>query len=160
MDRARRAAVISPGMQPGLSWHRSRTLRTRSRSAAMGGATGGNGMLRRRSVLLGLAVAAGPLRATAQTGRDDQPTAYFPDAMWQHKAPSEAGMDPRLLEEAVAFAMANETKAPRDQVKDHYEIFGREPFSDVIGPMKDRGDPTGLVIRHGIIVAEWGDPRR
>ncbi|MFL5283599.1 MAG: serine hydrolase domain-containing protein [Rhodopila sp.] len=117
-------------------------------------------MLRRRSVLLGLAVAPGPLRAAAQTTRDDQPATYFPDATWQHKAPPEAGMDPRLLDEAIAFAIAAETKSPRDQVRDHYEVFGREPFSDVIGPMKERGDPTGLVIRHGTIVAEWGDPRR
>ena len=29
-----------------------------------------------------------------------------------------------------------------------------------IGPIKDRGDPTGLIIHHGYIVAEWGDPLR
>jgi len=42
----------------------------------------------------------------------------------------------------------------------HYQTFGREPFGYAIGPIKDRGDPTGLVIHRGYIVAEWGDPLR
>ena len=32
--------------------------------------------------------------------------------------------------------------------------------SGAIGPIKDRGDPTGLIIRHGYLIAEWGDPLR
>jgi CubicO group peptidase (beta-lactamase class C family) len=42
----------------------------------------------------------------------------------------------------------------------HYQTFGREPFGYAIGPIKDRGDPTSLVIHHGYIVAEWGERRR
>src|SRR5690606_11524235 len=41
-----------------------------------------------------------------------------------------------------------------------YQTFGREPFGDAIGPFRDRGDPSGMIIRHGYIVAEWGDTRR
>lgn len=69
-------------------------------------------------------------------------------------------MDPRLLEEAVAFARANETKAPRNLELAHYQSFGREPFGEAIGPFQERGDPTGVVLRRGYIVAEWGDPHR
>src|SRR5204863_5188706 len=38
--------------------------------------------------------------------------------------------------------------------------FGREPFDTLIGPIKDRGSATGLITRHGYIVAEWGDAKR
>ena len=83
---------------------------------------------------------------------------YYPDATWQHKIPSDVGIDPGLLKVAIDFAVESEIKAPRDLVANHYQTFGREPFGDAIGPIKERGDPTGIVIRHGYIVAEWGDP--
>ena len=76
------------------------------------------------------------------------------------QTPSETGIDPRLLQDAIAFAIAGETKAPRNLVTNHYQTFGREPFGDAIGPIKERGEPTGLIIRHGYIVAEWGEPLR
>jgi CubicO group peptidase (beta-lactamase class C family) len=116
-------------------------------------------MILRRLALFGLLLAANP--SAGQTMKDEQPAVpYYPEATWQHKTPSETGINPHLLKEAINFAIASETKAPRDLVIEHYETFGREPFGDPIGPIKDRGDPTGLIIRHGYIVAEWGDPLR
>ena len=38
--------------------------------------------------------------------------------------------------------------------------FGHEPHGQGIGPFKPRGGPAGLIVRHGYIVAEWGDPDR
>jgi CubicO group peptidase (beta-lactamase class C family) len=110
-----------------------------------------------RLALLALLVAAGACGAAAQTAGDKQ-AAYYPDATWQHKTPAESGINPQLLKEAIDAAIAGETKAPRDLVMNHYQTFGREPFGYPIGPIKERGDPTGLIIRHGYIVAEWGDP--
>ena len=55
------------------------------------------------------------------------------------------------------FAVAGETRNPRDLVLNHYQTFGREPFGYAIGPIKERGDETGIVVRHGYIVAQWGD---
>src|ERR1700738_1696842 len=102
-----------------------------------------------------------PLGAAVQTNKDEKPAvAYYPDATWQHATPSESGINPQLLKEAIDFAIAGETKAPRDLVMNHYQTFGREPFGYPIGPIKERGDPTGLVIRRGHVVAEWGDPLR
>jgi CubicO group peptidase (beta-lactamase class C family) len=83
-----------------------------------------------------------------------------PGSAWERRTPQQVRMDPRLLEEAVAFARANETKAPRDLELAHYQSFGREPFGEAIGPFQERGDPTGVVLRRGYIVAEWGDPHR
>src|ERR1700716_2214 len=102
-----------------------------------------------------------PLGAAVQTNKDEKPAvAYYPDATWQHAPPSESGINPQLLKEAIDSAIAGETKAPRDLVMNHYQTFGREPFGYAIGPIKERGDPTGLIIHHGYIVAEWGDPLR
>src|SRR6266404_2398937 len=98
---------------------------------------------------------------TNQPDQDANPaTAYYPDATWQHRTPSESGVRPDLLKQAIDFAVAGETKAPRDLVMNHYQTFGREPFGYAIGPIQERGDPTGIIIRKGYIVAEWGEPQR
>src|ERR1700680_1754937 len=85
---------------------------------------------------------------------------YYPDAAWQHKAPAETGIDAQLLKEAIDFAVASESRNPRDLTLNHYQTFGREPFGYAVGPIKDRGDPTGVVVHKGYIVAEWGEPAR
>src|ERR1700694_121154 len=106
-------------------------------------------------------------RRSSLRGPSDQPdqdanpaTTYYPDARCQHRTPSESGVSPDLLKQAIDFAVAGETKAPRDLVMNHYQTFGREPFGYAIGPIRERGDPTGIIIRNGCIVAEWGDPLR
>ena len=81
-------------------------------------------------------------------------------APWSHRSPAEDGADPDGLKTAVEFAIAHETRNPRDLVMNHYQTFGREPFGYAIGPIKDRGDPTGVIVHHGAIIAEWGDPAR
>ena len=53
---------------------------------------------------------------------------YYPDAVWEHRTPSEAGLNDGLLKQAIDFAIASETKAPRELVMNHYQNFGREPF--------------------------------
>ncbi len=86
---------------------------------------------------------------------------YFPPKNeWLIKFPEETGMDRILLDQAVKYAEQNENKTPRDLKMAHYQSFGREPFGDAIGPFKDRGEATGLIIHKGYIVASWGDPSR
>jgi len=86
---------------------------------------------------------------------------YFPDAKWQHRTPAEAGMDAAKLKDAIDFAIAAESRNPRDMAEDQRRGFGaREPMADILGPMKPRGDMTGIVVRGGYIVAEWGEPAR
>jgi CubicO group peptidase (beta-lactamase class C family) len=113
-----------------------------------------------RLPILAFLIVAVPLCAAAQSKRTDGRSAvYYPDTVWQHKTPRDSGLDPGRLKEAIDFAVANETRNPRDLLN-HYQTFGREPFGYAIGPIKDRGDPTGLVIHHGYIIAEWGEPLR
>lgn len=87
-------------------------------------------------------------------------TPNFPAAEWPRKTPEESGIDPRRLKGAIDHAIAAEAKNPRDLTLNHYQTFGREPFGYVIGPVKDRGDQTGVVVHKGAIVAEWGEPQR
>lgn len=91
------------------------------------------------------------------TDRGDR---VFPGAEWLRAAPAESGIDARLLQQAIDHAIAAEARNPRDLALNHYQTFGREPFGDVIGPVKDRGDQTGVVVHKGRIVAEWGEPLR
>ena len=79
---------------------------------------------------------------------------------WERRAPAQVGLDARQLEEAIAFAKASEAKQPRDLEAAHYQSFAREPHGEGIGPFKTRGDPAGVILRRGYIVAEWGDPHR
>jgi CubicO group peptidase (beta-lactamase class C family) len=89
-------------------------------------------------------------------------TVYFPEpGRWEKRAPESQGMNAEQIKAAVEFAVANESKAPRDLKEAHYHsAFGREPFGFPVGPMKDRGEPSGLIIKNGYIVAEWGTPER
>jgi len=37
------------------------------------------------------------------------------------------------------------------------KAYANEPGYKIIGPMKERGKPTGLIIKNGYVVAQWGD---
>ncbi|RYU96186.1 serine hydrolase domain-containing protein [Emticicia agri] len=86
---------------------------------------------------------------------------YFPPANeWQQKKPAELGLNAAKIEEAINFAIANDAKNPRNMEVSHYQSFGKEPFGNGIGPFAERGEPTGLIIYKGYIVAQWGEPKR
>ncbi len=83
-----------------------------------------------------------------------------PGDRWERRRPEQVGMDAAKLQEAIAFAQAAESTSSRDLEVNHYMSFGREPFGHAIGPFKERGPQTGVIIRNGYIVAEWGEPER
>jgi CubicO group peptidase (beta-lactamase class C family) len=110
-------------------------------------------------VVAALALAAPAVGAEKPGGRPAR-AAYYPELDWERRAPEAAGLDPALLKEAVAFAIASERKAPRDLAVAHMHTFAKEPFNQPVGPFSVRGEPTGLVLRRGYLVAEWGEPAR
>jgi CubicO group peptidase (beta-lactamase class C family) len=86
---------------------------------------------------------------------------YFPTAqVWEQKTPAQSGLDPDKINEAIAIAKASETKNPRNMEISHYQSFGKEPFGEGIGPFAERGEPTGIIVYKGYIVATWGEPAR
>ncbi|MGE3274888.1 MAG: serine hydrolase domain-containing protein [Vicinamibacterales bacterium] len=112
---------------------------------------------RRRGILspwraaVGASVVAGLLLVQASA----QQVYFPPKGDWARKAPAEVGMDAGKLAEAVAFARINETDWPND-FSTQEEIFG-----SLLGPMPNtRAATNGLVIRHGYVVASFGDTRR
>src|SRR3954463_9195994 len=82
------------------------------------------------------------------------PAQYFPPAgKWQKKAPAELGFDAAKLQQAIDFAQANgsDWDFDRDQVR---------TFGVPLGPLpKTRAATNGIVLRHGYIVAEFGDTK-
>ena len=85
---------------------------------------------------------------------------YFPDSNWQTKKPEELKMNKKTLDSAVAFALNSENKVERDLRIANMKSYSREPGYKILGPMKERGGPAGLVIKNGFIVAQWGDINR
>ncbi|MEM1315381.1 MAG: serine hydrolase [Pseudomonadota bacterium] len=76
--------------------------------------------------------------------------------------PEAAGFDAAALAEAAAFAQAAESMMDRDVEKALADgHFGEPwPIRKVIGPVKPRGAPSGLVMRGGRRAAAWGDVER
>ena len=126
------------------------TRRKRARQAALLGC-----------LLLPFGVSAQRSSAPPAAGaRPREATPYVPGATWERRIPAAMGLDSARLAEAIAFAVARETKAPRDMEENHYRTFGREPFGQGIGPFAPRGEPTGVILRGGYVVASWGEPDR
>ncbi len=98
--------------------------------------------------------------------KDANPSPYFPPAggPWEHIDAADAGFDAGRLADAVGFAEAHESAWPRD-LGDRGETPGLteiepEPWNAILGPLKNRGEPAGLIIRGGRVAAQWGDPDR
>ncbi|MEP0263175.1 serine hydrolase [Dokdonia sp.] len=87
---------------------------------------------------------------------------YFPErnTQWQETAAKEAGINPNILNEVIAFAKANEYSGSRDLRIAILEGFKREPFHEILGPTKKRGGPAGMILKNGKLVAQWGDTKR
>ncbi len=74
---------------------------------------------------------------------------------WARLSPEKAGMNEALLDQAVAFAKTQESTQMKPDFSSQEEIFGT-----LLGPMPtSRAATNGIVLRHGYIVAEWGDTR-
>jgi hypothetical protein len=86
---------------------------------------------------------------------------YPPRGSWEHREAQQSGMDPARIQEAIAYSNANENPGPRDLALELKQTFGaREPLWRLLGPTAPRGGMTGLIIHHGYVIAEWGDPAR
>ncbi len=79
---------------------------------------------------------------------------YFPPP---HPA-SWAARDPARLAAAARHAAEAETPWSRDLAQMVTSDFAeRPPWNETLGPVRPRGGPSGLILKGGEIVAEWGD---
>ena len=116
-------------------------------------------MSRSRIVLLvPLVLAAIELVAAGyQSSSNGTHAAYIPARdNWEHRKPADVGMDAAKLEAAVEFMKGHETAAPARDFSDQEIIFGK-----LLGSIPaERGATNGVIVRHGYIVAEFGDTLR
>jgi CubicO group peptidase (beta-lactamase class C family) len=88
------------------------------------------------------------------------------DDEWNRISPGEAGFNAAGLEAAIGFAQANESSWPRSLYYPDGRYVGlvewneSGPWSDIAGPVRERGGPAGLILKRGRVVAEWGDTAR
>ena len=90
-----------------------------------------------------------------------------PGDAWATHTPQQEGFDPAKLKAAIDFAVAHETKLSPDldgvidqrDLRLTIPLQFAGPYSDPIGPLKPHAPANGIVIRHGYIVAEWGDTK-
>jgi CubicO group peptidase (beta-lactamase class C family) len=107
------------------------------------------------AIPLTITLSAASCFASAQTAD------YFPAPNeWQSKSASELGLNQMALDDAVAFAQANEYSGSKDLRIAILQGFRAEPFHKVLGPTKKRGGPAGLILKDGYIAASWGDIER
>jgi len=88
---------------------------------------------------------------------------YVPghDDQWERQRPEQVGFDSGQLAQAVTWAEQHETRFAsnlQDALDDLTQ--GEGEYATIVGPTKPRGGPSGLIVRHGYIAAEWGDPAR
>ena len=87
---------------------------------------------------------------------------YIPPAgAWEKRTPEQVGLVKASIDSAVRIAIASESTTPKDLLANHIaSSFGSEPHGEAAGPFVVRGGASGLIIRRGYIVAEWGDTDR
>ena len=87
---------------------------------------------------------------------------YYPERGedWERRKPADVGIDPDSLNEAIHYAQTIETTWSRKMRLHYTENERGESHNEVIGPIKDRAATNGLILRHGYIVAEWGETQR
>ncbi len=85
---------------------------------------------------------------------------YPAKSEWTKRDPGSLGLDAVKITEAVKIAQENENSVEKDLRLAILKAFSREPYHEIVGPTRERGEPTGLIIKDGYIVAEWGDVER
>ncbi|MCM4156509.1 serine hydrolase [Gramella sp. AN32] len=80
---------------------------------------------------------------------------YFPPkGAWEEKPASEFDLD---FSEAIEFAENNEYSESRDLRQAILKGFEKEPFHELLGPVKRRGGTAGIILKNGYIISSWGN---
>ncbi len=90
-------------------------------------------------------------------------TLYVPASgpNWARVSPPRAGFNPDRLQAAVDRATEIETHWTHNLERPLDDMMHEPPpYDEKIGPLKDRGEQSGVILRGGRIVAEWGTPDR
>lgn len=80
---------------------------------------------------------------------------YPPPDQWEKIDPSDAGFDPRKLAESLDFAAETETDFPTD-LRRKIPTGKRHPFDRQLGPIKGRSAPSGVILKGGYLLGQFG----
>ena len=101
------------------------------------------------------------ISSTAYSQTKTKTSSYYPPAgSWQTQTPAQLGLNAAAIQQTISFAQAHEAKLPRNGELSQHQSFGREPFSEPVGPLTERGGSSGVIIYKGYLVAQWGQPKR
>lgn len=84
---------------------------------------------------------------------------FPPPGRWHRAEPSSLGFDPTALARACNYAETSEIDWPED-VSAMVARDDPPPHNRIIGPTRPRGPASGVVVKNGRLVAEWGSPDR
>jgi hypothetical protein len=113
---------------------------------------------RRSALLLLVFLTAGFFLSSPALAQSSE--TYYPTRFeWQQQSPEEVGMNSESVDSAVQYAIDHETTNPRD-LNMSLNTRTNEPYNNIIGPVKKRGPLTGMIIKDGYLIAEWGEPHR
>jgi CubicO group peptidase (beta-lactamase class C family) len=105
--------------------------------------------------IVGLASISAHVARLSAAPRQPPQGVYFPARdNWETRKPANVGMDAALLARAIEYAKTRDTAWARDDyMADQVRAFGRP-----LGPVPpSHGRTNGVIVRHGYIVAEFGD---
>lgn len=84
-----------------------------------------------------------------------------PRGEWATRTPAAAGFEPSKLAAAIDYARAQTVVEPSDLRVVLEDSYGsREPGYRILGPVKPRAGGSGMILRGGYLVAQWGDVER
>ncbi len=94
-----------------------------------------------------------------------QSLVYYPGKGddWERKRPEEVGIDADLLQEAIHYSEDPAHAGFPPDLGQHLAASNANKQHDdgvILGPTKEHGPVTGVVLRHGYLVHEWGEPER
>jgi CubicO group peptidase (beta-lactamase class C family) len=119
------------------------------------------------TAILAAVLLATPVLASLEQGSEPvtrtEAEGYFPSrGDWERRSPQEMGMDPALIDDAIRLSLENETSIPREALLaiQQWRTNNEDTHRETIGPVRDHGDVSGVIVKDGYIVAEWGDPER
>ena len=87
---------------------------------------------------------------------------YYPlhNLEWETKPPSHFNINNDEFKRAIEFGKESPNKNTKDLRQAILKGFEREPYHEILGPTKKRGESAGVILKNGYIIGKWGDLER
>lgn len=87
---------------------------------------------------------------------------YYPlkNSEWETKSPNDFNIESKEFYRAIEIAKESANRDTKDLRQAILKGFESEPYHQIIGPTKKRGESAGVILKNGYIIAKWGDLER